>query len=178
MEIDTDGSGIVDLDEFFSYLSVEKTQFGTQLFNLIGETKNAPSRTAFANVSAAWLYYDCHLQLTRGRFADENQSGEIDFNEFLVGLWNVTTPTPASGRMCGIDLTHYLTLIYTMVGWQMCTFDEEALLKFAFQLIDKDGSGYVDKEEVFPPLDDTPPPIGGVGGVSEIYGDHLFGTHP
>ena len=36
MEIDTDGSGIVDLEEFFSYLSVEKTQFGTQLFNLIG----------------------------------------------------------------------------------------------------------------------------------------------
>ena len=30
----------------------------------------------------------------------------------------------------------------------MCTFDEEALLKFAFQLIDKDGSGYVDKDEV------------------------------
>lgn len=49
---------------------------------------------------------------------DQNESGEIDFNEFLVGLWNV------------------------------CTFDEESLLRFAFNLIDKDGSGYVDKDEV------------------------------
>ena len=47
---------------------------------------------------------------------DQNESGEIDFNEFLVGLWNV------------------------------CTFDDESLLRFAFNLIDKDGSGYVDKE--------------------------------
>ena len=30
----------------------------------------------------------------------------------------------------------------------MCTFDDEALLKFAFQLIDKDGSGYVDSDEI------------------------------
>ena len=49
---------------------------------------------------------------------DQNESGEIDFNEFLVGLWNV------------------------------CTFDDESLLRFAFNLIDKDGSGYVDKDEV------------------------------
>ena len=24
-------------------------------------------------------------------FADENASGELDFNEFLVGLWNICT---------------------------------------------------------------------------------------
>lgn len=49
---------------------------------------------------------------------DQNDSGEIDFNEFLVGLWNV------------------------------CTFDDESLLRFAFNMIDKDSSGYVDKDEV------------------------------
>ena len=30
----------------------------------------------------------------------------------------------------------------------MCTFDEESLLRFAFNLIDKDSSGYVDTDEV------------------------------
>jgi len=49
---------------------------------------------------------------------DQNGSGEIDFNEFLVGLWNI------------------------------CTFDDEALLRFAFNLIDEDSSGYVDEQEV------------------------------
>lgn len=49
---------------------------------------------------------------------DQNDSGEIDFNEFLVGLWNV------------------------------CTFDDDSLLRFAFNLIDKDSSGYVDNEEI------------------------------
>lgn len=83
-EIDTDGSGVIDVDEFFRHIGMEKTPFGAKLFNLI----------------------------------DENGSGEIDFNEFLVGLWN------------------------------MCTFDEEALLKFAFQLIDQDDSGYVDSGEI------------------------------
>lgn len=49
---------------------------------------------------------------------DENASGEIDFNEFMVGLWNV------------------------------CTFDEDSMLRFAFDLVDKDGSGYVDADEM------------------------------
>merc|ERR1712159_783635 len=79
-DIDVDGSGVIDIKEFFEYIQMEPTPFGVKLFSLI----------------------------------DENGSGEIDFNEFLVGLWN------------------------------MCTFDEEALLKFAFQLIDEDDSGYVD----------------------------------
>merc|ERR1712086_833193 len=83
-EIDTDGSGIVELDEFFEYLSEEKTLFATQLFMMI----------------------------------DENGSGEIDFNEFLVGLWNI------------------------------CTFEDDCLVRFAFDLIDKDRSGLVDGEEV------------------------------
>jgi len=83
-DIDVDGSGVIDVNEFFRYISMEPTPFGVKLFSLI----------------------------------DENASGEIDFNEFLVGLWN------------------------------MCTFDEEALLKFAFQLIDDDNSGYVDNDEI------------------------------
>jgi len=49
---------------------------------------------------------------------DENASGEIDFNEFLVGLWNI------------------------------CTFDEESMLRFAFDLVDADGSGFVDADEM------------------------------
>jgi len=49
---------------------------------------------------------------------DENASGELDFNEFLVGLWNI------------------------------CTFEEESLLRFAFDLVDTDGSGYVDGDEM------------------------------
>lgn len=49
---------------------------------------------------------------------DENASGEIDFNEFLVGLWNI------------------------------CTFEEDSLLRFAFDLVDKDNSGYIDGDEM------------------------------
>merc|ERR1712166_504055 len=49
---------------------------------------------------------------------DENASGELDFNEFLAGLWNI------------------------------CTFEEESLLRFAFDLVDTDGSGYVDGDEM------------------------------
>jgi len=36
-EIDVDGSGVIDLDEFFAFLSMEKTPFGVQLFSLIDE---------------------------------------------------------------------------------------------------------------------------------------------
>jgi len=49
---------------------------------------------------------------------DENASGELDFNEFLVGLWNI------------------------------CTFEKDSLLRFAFDLVDKDGSGYIDMDEM------------------------------
>jgi len=44
---------------------------------------------------------------------DQNDSGELDFVEFLVGLWNV------------------------------CTFDEESALKFAFSIYDYDDDGYI-----------------------------------
>lgn len=49
---------------------------------------------------------------------DQDQSGVIDFKEFLIGLWNI------------------------------CSFDEYALLRFSFQLFDTDQSGYIELEEV------------------------------
>ena len=44
---------------------------------------------------------------------DQNESGELDFVEFLVGLWNV------------------------------CTFDEESAVRFAFSIYDYDDDGYI-----------------------------------
>ena len=36
-DIDVDGSGVIDIDEFFQHLGIEKTPFGAKLFTLIGE---------------------------------------------------------------------------------------------------------------------------------------------
>ena len=49
---------------------------------------------------------------------DEDSSGEIDFSEFVLCIWNY------------------------------CTFELKALVKFAFGLFDIDGSGSLEKDEV------------------------------
>ena len=102
MDIDVDGSGCISTDEFFRFISLEPTPFAR-----FGNP-HAPQHAEHSGLFRRKLF----------DIIDQNGSGEIDFNEFLVGLWN------------------------------MCTFDEESLLRFAFNLIDKDSSGYVDGDEV------------------------------
>jgi Ca2+-binding EF-hand superfamily protein len=69
-----------------------------------------------------FLYY---LQLENNEFfrrafsvLDEDQSGEIDFGEFVVSLWNY------------------------------CTLSANSLVLFAFDLYDKDVSGVIGKDEI------------------------------
>ena len=47
---------------------------------------------------------------------DEDKSGELDFREFVISLWNY------------------------------CTFDKNDLVKFAFDLYDMDQSGIIDED--------------------------------
>lgn len=66
-----------------------------------------------------------HLQLQRNKFTkrvfsimDEDNSGEIDFREFVIALWNY------------------------------CTLGKAALILFAFDLYDNDNSGKIDIDEI------------------------------
>ena len=70
--------------------------------------------------------------------ADENGSGEIDFNEFLVGLWNICTFEDD----CLIRCVCAACVSVCVCEWP------EIWSAVAFDLIDKDGSGLVDGEEV------------------------------
>jgi len=73
---------------------------------------------------ATWELLE-HLRLERTKFTkrifrmfDEDGSGQIDFREFVVSLWNY------------------------------CTLGKPALIMFAFDLYDRDGSGAIDFGEV------------------------------
>jgi serine/threonine-protein phosphatase 2B regulatory subunit len=72
------------------------------------------------------------LDIPRTKFAnrvfsifDEDQSGEIDFKEFVMSMWNY------------------------------CTLGKSALVLFAFDLYDGDNSGFIDPEEVSTMLKDV-----------------------
>ena len=72
-----------------------------------------------------------YFGLDRTRFAkktfsilDEDRSGEIDFREFVVSLWNY------------------------------CSFNKTALIMFAFDLYDLDGSGTIELDEAHTVLRD------------------------
>jgi len=69
---------------------------------------------------------------------DQNSSGELDFVEFCIGIWNV------------------------------CSFDDESALRFAFSIYDYDDDGYIRQHE----LDDL---IKGVHGenFSKRTADHI-----
>jgi Ca2+-binding EF-hand superfamily protein len=54
LEIDTDGSGEISLDEFYDHFKLPRSIFSDMAFSLM----------------------------------DEDKSGEIDFREFILTLWN------------------------------------------------------------------------------------------
>ena len=54
LEIDTDGSGEISLDEFYAFFKLKRSVFSDMAFGLM----------------------------------DEDKSGEIDFREFILTLWN------------------------------------------------------------------------------------------
>ncbi|GMH62491.1 hypothetical protein TrRE_jg6128 [Triparma retinervis] len=84
LEIDTDGSGEINLDEFYAHFKLSRSIFSDMAFSLM----------------------------------DEDKSGEIDFREFVLTLWN------------------------------FCSYDFKELCRFAFFLFDTDESGKLEMEEV------------------------------
>jgi len=84
LEIDTDGSGEISLDEFYNHFELKRSIFSDMAFSMM----------------------------------DQDKSGEIDFREFVLTLWN----------FCGFDL--------------------KSLCRFAFHLFDTDESGKLDQTEV------------------------------
>ncbi|GMI17626.1 hypothetical protein TrLO_g4447 [Triparma laevis f. longispina] len=84
LEIDTDGSGEISLDEFYAHFELKRSIFSDMAFSLM----------------------------------DEDKSGEIDFREFILTLWN------------------------------FCSYDFKELCRFAFFLFDSDESGKLESEEV------------------------------
>jgi len=84
LEIDTDGSGEISLDEFYEHFKLPRTIFSDMAFTLM----------------------------------DEDKSGEIDFREFILTLWN------------------------------FCSYDLKNLCRFSFHLFDTDESGKLDQQEV------------------------------
>jgi len=81
LEIDTDGSGEISLDEFYAHFALKRSIFSDMAFSLM----------------------------------DEDKSGEIDFREFVLTLWN------------------------------FCSYDFKELCRFAFFLFDTDESGKLEK---------------------------------
>lgn len=76
LEIDTDGSGEISLDEFYAHFKLKRSVFSDMAFGLMDEDKvrdicEVPKR------GSKTLPYD-----------SSSQSGEIDFREFILTLWN------------------------------------------------------------------------------------------
>ena len=84
IQIDSDRSGNLDIEEMFRFLELETSKFTKRIFSIF----------------------------------DEDNSGEIDFREFVISLWSY------------------------------CTLGKPALIMFAFDLYDNDGSGEIDLREV------------------------------
>jgi len=83
--IDTDGSGVIDTDEFFAFIQMEKTPFGQKLFALIDE--NGSGEIDF-NEFLVGLWNMCTFDeeaLLKFAFqlVDEDDSGYVDNNEIV-----------------------------------------------------------------------------------------------
>lgn len=82
-DIDRNGSGVIDIDEFFGYLGIEKTPFGAKMFELIDE--NGSGHIDF-NEFLVGLWNMCTFDeesLIKFAFQliDKDDSGYVDSNE-------------------------------------------------------------------------------------------------
>ncbi|CAK4285512.1 unnamed protein product [Aphanomyces euteiches] len=126
-----------EMTELFSSLG-----FSVRDLNQIYHLFNAVNTegTGAINVHEFLAYFGTLLQLSKTEFTkktfklmDKDESGKIDFEEFVLSLWNFCSFHPAalSCRSC------------VVVG----SFTRESLVRYAFSLYDSDGSGDIDVDE-------------------------------
>lgn len=105
--IDEDNSNEVSLEEFYGFMKLERSPWMDRVFTIMGGLLRPP------------LVADGEGPASRAPaarpIADEDQSGEIDFREFVVCCWNY------------------------------CSFDMLSLVTFAFNMFDLDGSGELER---------------------------------
>merc|ERR1711871_1102793 len=92
-----------------------------------------------------------HLRALRKRFSlmDDDESGEVDYEEFMEALGEERTPftdalfieidADGSGE---IDFNEFV-----QVCGSYCVLSQDDILRFAFNIFDADGSGSIDEEE-------------------------------
>eukprot|EP00753_Platysulcus_tardus_P013438 PLAT3679.17.p1 GENE.PLAT3679.17~~PLAT3679.17.p1 ORF type:complete len:441 (+),score=146.00 PLAT3679.17:55-1323(+) len=95
-QIDFDGSGEVDYDEFFEYIGDLRTKFSDALFSRIDEIgKGSVNFSEFVQIVANYCMYtkDDVLKFAFETF-DKDKSGTIDENEFMVLANTVNNASP------------------------------------------------------------------------------------
>ena len=80
---------------------------------------------------------------------DIDQTGEIDYNEFLDDVGETRSPfVDAVFRLVDVNGNGLLDFSeYVRVFCLYCTYSKEEILKFTFDTFDADGSGAIDEEE-------------------------------
>jgi Ca2+-binding EF-hand superfamily protein len=80
---------------------------------------------------------------------DIDQTGEIDYNEFLDDVGETRSPfVDAVFRLVDVNGNGLLDFSeYVRVFCLYCTYSKEEILKFTFECFDADGSGAIDEEE-------------------------------
>ena len=80
---------------------------------------------------------------------DIDQTGEIDYNEFLDDIDETRSPfVDAVFRLVDVNGNGLLDFSeYVRIFCIYCTYSKEEILKFTFECFDADGSGAIDEEE-------------------------------
>ncbi|CAE7228529.1 CNB1 [Symbiodinium sp. KB8] len=133
--MDKDGTGVVDLDEFYRFFKLERSPFADRVFSIMGEPFVASRR------------------LTNRE--NDDASGEISFREFVVCLWNyLSLDIKSLMRFCfdlfDQDLSGYLDiaemheLLREVYG---DSFETNGRLKHLMEELDANGDGRLSFEE-------------------------------
>lgn len=94
--VDTDNSGSIGLPEMLALMDVERTAFSERVFSVLDEDGSGKYWTTTSNC----VGHHCLIQFIF-------YSGEIDFREFVLSLWNYCTLSPSTlGLLIPIFDTH------------------------------------------------------------------------
>lgn len=161
VSIDKDGTSVIDLDEFYRFFQIDRSPFADRVFSIMGAwgqvRAGAQTRTGVDRPSPS----RARAQTWTPPVSSPSASS---VRLLLSPAARIAPHVSRSSAQSPPPFRPPFSATTVVCMWNYCSLDLRALVRFTFDLFDRDLSGFLDVSEVYELL-------------AEVYGDSYEQNH-